>query len=108
MEIIKDIINTVINNFDFAYIISINIMTYLLIKCIDKINKEKEVPTWQKRIILFISIICIFFIYYINDYDDNIKLLNSSILAPISWSWIIKPIFIKLNIDYKKIDSYLN
>ena len=53
MEIIKDIINTVINNFDFAYIISINIMTYLLIKCIDKINKEKEVPTWQKRIILF-------------------------------------------------------
>lgn len=90
MEIIKDIINTVINNFDFAYIISINIMTYLLIKCIDKINKEKEVSTWQKRIILFISIICIFFIYYINDYDNNIKLLNSSILAPISWSWLLK------------------
>ena len=108
MEIIKDIINTVINNFDFAYIISINIMTYLLIKCIDKINKEKEVPTWQKRIILFISIICIFFIYYINDYDDNIKLLNSSILAPISWSWLLKPICKKFNIDYKDIGKYLD
>lgn len=41
MEIIKDIINTVINNFDFAYIISINIMTYLSIKYVDKIKKKK-------------------------------------------------------------------
>lgn len=108
MDVFKDIINTIIDNFDFAYIITVNILTYILIKYVDKINKEKNVPTWQKRIILFISIICISFIYYINDYDNNIKLLNSSILAPIAWSWLLKPICKKLNIDYKDVGKYLD
>ena len=108
MEIIKDIINTVINNFDFAYVIIVNIFTYILIKSIDTLNKEKDVPTWQKRIILFISIICISFMYYINGYDNNIKLLNSSILAPIAWSWLLKPICKKFNIDYKDVSKYLD
>lgn len=108
MEYTESIIKQIINNFDISYILVINIATYIFIKCVDKLNGEKDVPTWQKRIILLLCIMCISSIYYINDYDDIIKLVNSSILAPISWSWLLKPICKKFNIDYKDIGKYLD
>lgn len=107
MEHINNIITTVINNFDFSFILIVNVLTYSIIKFIDKINKDRNVSRNQKRIILLLSIIIITCSYISSGYDNNIVLLNSAILCPISWSWIIKPIFIKLGIDYKKIDNYL-
>lgn len=37
-EIINNIITTVISSFDLAYYISVNILTYLIIKIIDSLN----------------------------------------------------------------------
>ena len=42
-------------------------------------------------------------IYYITNSDIKI-IFNSFILAPVSWSWIFKPICKKFNIDYKDIN----
>ena len=44
-EIINNIITTIINSFDFAYCISVNILTYLIIKLIDSLNGNKAVST---------------------------------------------------------------
>lgn len=103
-EIIKEIVNLIINNFDFGYCAVINIATYIIIKIIDELNGNKAVPTIVKRLILFGCIIGIGTAYYFLDGNAKV-ILNSSILAPIFWSWVLKPICVKLNIDYKKIDN---
>lgn len=99
-EIINNIITTVISSFDFAYCISVNILTYLIIKIIDNLNGKKTVSTWSKRIVLLVVILFIGVLYNLIGCDNKI-LLNSAILAPVSWSWIIKPICKYFKIDYK-------
>lgn len=104
MEYIEQIINTTIESFDFGFCVAVNILTYLIIKIIDEINGKRTVSTWAKRGVMFLSIIIIATIYYLTQSD--IKLIaNSSILAPVFWSWIGKPICNKLKIDYYKDDS---
>lgn len=78
-----------LNNFDFSYMLIINVLTYILI---ENINKYKELKLLHKRLLLLLSIIVITIIYKIIGYDNNIVLINSAILAPVSWSWIFKHI----------------
>ena len=105
---INDILSQVLSSFDFAYMLIINVITYFVIKFIDAINKDKTVKTWTKRIILIIVSIFTFILYLTNGYENNLVLINSTIVAPVVWSWILKPICNKFGIDYKKIDNILN
>lgn len=107
MEYISQIINQIINNFDFSYMFIVNVLTYIIIKIIDYLNGNAKVYKLVKRICLIISIIFVAIIYKLINYDSNIVLINSAILAPVFWSWILKPICIKFGIDYKKIDNTL-
>lgn len=99
-EIINNTITTIISSFDFAYCISVNVLTYLIIKIIDELNGKKDVSTWSKRIVLLVVILSTGVLYNLIGCDNKI-LLNSAILAPVSWSWIIKPICKYFKIDYK-------
>lgn len=96
------IINQIISNFDFAYMFVVNILTYILIKIVDWANGDKVVPIWQKRLLLIISIIIVTCVYIYVGYDNKIILVNSSIVAPIAWSWILRPIFNKLGAGYRQ------
>lgn len=107
MEYISQIINQIINNFDFSYMFIVNVLTYIIIKIIDYLNGDAKVQKLVKRICLLISIIFVAIIYKLVSYNSNIVLINSAILAPVFWSWILKPICIKFGIDYKKIDNTL-
>ena len=101
MEYISQIINTTIESFDFSFCITVNILTYLIIKIIDELNGYRKVTTWIKRLVMLITVITISIAYYIT--GNNPKLIiNSAILAPVFWSWIGKPICDKLNIGYRK------
>lgn len=102
-EIINNIITTIINSFDFAYCISVNVLTYLIIKIIDSLNGNKTVSTWSKRIVLLVVIFSTGVLYNLIGCDNKI-LLNSAILAPVFWSWIIKPVCKYFKIDYKDIN----
>lgn len=97
----EQIISQLINNFDFALIATINIATYSIIKIIDEINKEKIVTVWQKRIIFVIVSIIIGISYYFLSDVKSIIIIDSIIISPVAWSWLIKPIVKKFNIDYK-------
>lgn len=99
---LSQIINQVIANFDFVYMLVINIFTFTIIKTIDTINGDKAISTWTKRIVLLIAIVIIFIGYKINNYPNNIVLINSTIAAPVFWSWVLKPILNKFNINYNK------
>ena len=106
MDVINNIINALISQFDFTYCVIVNVMTYLIINFIIKVvGGNVVIPV--KRIVLLFSIIVIAAIYYFLGTDIKV-LVNSAILAPVSWSWIFKPIANKLGWDYKQIDKLLN
>lgn len=106
MDVINNIINALISQFDFTYCVIVNIMTYLIINFMIKVaGGNVVVPI--KRIVLLFSIIVVSAIYYFLGTDIKV-LVNSAILAPVSWSWIFKPIANKLGWDYKQIDKLLN
>lgn len=98
-EIISNIINNTISNFDIAFCIIVNIATYLTITSINNIRKNNKLTTWNKRIIFLVVSFIIAIIYCIIGSDYKI-IFNSLILAPVSWSWIFKPVCNKFNIDY--------
>ena len=104
-EVISNIVNTTIASFDFPYCVIVNLLTYLTIKCIS-IRKPKWFGTWSKRLVFFIVSILVAIVYYSSGSDYKI-IFNSIILAPVSWSWIFKPICNKLKIGYK-LDKELN
>ena len=56
MDITNIVFSDILNHFNFSYIFSIVILTYIIIKFIDYINKDKKVSTWSKRIVLIVSI----------------------------------------------------
>ena len=98
----QTLIKQVFDSFDIIYILMINIVTYFLIKTADYFNGNKRVPVLTKRIFLILATIIMFGVDKYNNYDDALKLINSSIAAPVIWTWILKPIFNKLKIGYKK------
>lgn len=100
--IINQIIDNLVNSFDFGFCAAINILTYMVIRLIDS-KRKTNLTTWQKRIVLLASILILSVIYYFIHQDLRL-LVNSAILAPVSWSWIFKPICKKFNADYKKFN----
>ena len=100
MEVISEIIKTTLESFDFAYCITANILTYLIITILTKNNKP--LSTWCKRIVLIIDVIILGIIWYIATKDIRL-VLNSAILAPVFCSWVMKPICKVFNLDYKDL-----
>ena len=98
-EVISTIVNNTINSFDFTFCITANIATYITIKAVTDYKKKNKVSTWNKRLIFLIMSTIIATIYCLTGSEPK-TILNSFILAPVSWSWIFKPICDKLNIGY--------
>ena len=105
MEIINNIIQTTLESFDFAYCIIVNLLTYFIINTINGRQGNKDIGTWTKRLVLLIAILSTGVVYYLIGSDTRV-LLNSAILAPVFWSWILKPICKKFKIDYKNINLF--
>ena len=105
IEIITNSIQTTLNSFDFAYCISVNVLTYLVITIINNKNRHKDLNTWSKRWILLLVILFTGVLYALLDCDVK-TLINSAILAPVFWSWIMKPICKHFKIDYRDINLF--
>lgn len=104
-KFIDVIVSGILNNFDFGFMFIVNVLTYIIIKVIDYFNGDNKVPTWQKRCVLVISIATMAMIYIASGYDNTIMLVNSAVLSPVFWSWVVSPILKKLGIGYKDIDN---
>lgn len=101
----EELLHQLTSNINFPLILNINIITYMIIKFIDDINKDKVVTTWQKRIVFIISSIICGIVYKSCSNIPLDVIINSCIIAPVSWSWIIKPIAKKCRIDYKQLEN---
>lgn len=104
-KFIDVIVDGILSNFDFGFMFIVNVLTYIIIKVIDYFNGDNKVPTWQKRCALVISIFIMAMIYIASGYDNTIMLVNSAVLAPVFWSWVVSPILKKLGVGYKDIDN---
>lgn len=94
----------VATNFNFAFVISINVVAYLIITLIGYLTKKEVTKAIKICITIGVSI-ALFFLYGgITDISKDI-LLNSSILAPVAWDWVIKPLCKWIKIDYKDDDD---
>lgn len=91
----------VATNFDFAFVISINVVAYLIITLIGYITKKKVAKGIKIGITIVTSILLFLLYGGITDCNKEV-LLNSSILAPVAWDWIIKPLCNLMKIDYKQ------
>ena len=98
-EIFSIIVNNIINSFDFSFCIVVNIATYIVIKTITNYKKKGKISTWNKRLIFVLISIIIAIIYCLTGSEIR-TIFNSFILAPVSWSWIFKPICDKLGVGY--------
>lgn len=108
MNYLDTIINQILNNFDFAYMLIVNVLCFILIKIHDYLNGDgRKVATWNKRLYLVISIIIIGAVYQQAGEIKTTVLVNSAILAPVFWSWIAAPILHKFGITYKQADDTL-
>ena len=105
MEILSNTIQTTLESFDFAFCIIVNVLTYLIIRLINDRNGHKDLTTWSKRLILLLVIFFTGGLYVLLDCDVK-TLINSAILAPVFWSWIMKPICKCFNIDYRDINLF--
>ena len=105
MEILYNTIQTTLNSFDFAYCITVNVLTYLIINIINSRNGNIDMKKWSKRIILLICIVTVGCFYYFTGSDIKL-VLNSAIISPVFWSWIMKPICKHFKIDYKQLSLF--
>lgn len=101
-NILSEILRTTANSFDFAFVICVNVLAYLTIKLVDKLNGTKPVGTWSKRVITLACALLMGMIYFSLHLGDVKVVLNSIILSFVFWSWIMKPIMAFFRIDYKK------
>lgn len=104
LELITNSIQNTLDSFDFGFCIAVNVLTYIVIKTVDEIRNPKRLSTWSKRVVLLLCLIIISVIYYFAGMDIK-HLTNSAILAPVFWTWIMKPLCKFFNIDYKPISE---
>lgn len=94
----EQLLSQLISNYNFNFILSINIVSYLIIKLLHKIIFT---PKGIKILItIIVSILMGVLYHFISDISTEV-LINSAILAPLAWDWIFKPILNKIGIDYK-------
>lgn len=98
---IQSIIETILGNFNFGLVISINVLVYAIIKLSDYITKQKT-PKWIKIAATVVSSIVLGIVYYHAGNVSTDVILSSCVCAPLIWDWIIKPILEKFKKDYKK------
>ena len=101
MEVLNKIVDALISNFDFAFMLSVNVLTFIIIKIIDELNKEQRVSTWIKR---FIAVICGAGLAVLFFYSSDVKLpilIYSFILSLVSWDFIFRPIVKIIKKGYK-------
>ena len=95
----EQVLSQLILNYNFNFILSINIISYLIIQLLHKIMFTSK--GIKILITIIVSIVMGIIYHFISDMNTEV-LINSAILAPLAWDWVFKPILNKIGIDYKK------
>lgn len=97
----EKIIDLILASIDISFMLSVNVATYLVIKVIDELNKEKEVTRWGKRVVTISTALIVALPLYFFDAIELKVLIYSFILSLISWDLVFRPIIKSLNVGYR-------
>lgn len=103
MDFILGFVKDLANHFDFAYMLVVNLITYIVIKVIDELNGTNAVPTWGKRSVAVVSGIILGLIStYLG--ADKVVICYSFFVSLVSWDALFKPLLKLLGnrLDYRK------
>lgn len=100
MEVLNNIIETTANSFDFSFCIVCNVVIYFVITIVSDIYNGSPVKEWTKRLITLIVIVIMGILYCLDTANYRV-VLNSAIITPVFWTWVIKPIIKFIGYDYK-------
>jgi predicted negative regulator of RcsB-dependent stress response len=90
--------------FDWGLVISINIMSYVIIKFWEEANGKKSVTSWQKDLVTILSCIILGVGYGFMGTSWQVA-VQSSIAASVLYAKVLKPILKKLKIQYLGKDN---
>lgn len=97
----ETVLDKILNAFSPAYILTVIIASYFVIKLVDYLNGEAEVKTWHKRIATFGVGVLAFAAFYIWGNTDFEVLVASYFAALFFYDVVIKFLLKKLEIEYK-------
>lgn len=94
----ESILSQIISNYNFNFIFSVNIITYLIIQLS---SKKIFAAKWFKIVVTIIVSGILGVVYHFISNTSTEVLVNSAIFAPLAWDWVFKPFLSKIGIDYK-------
>ena len=101
MEVVNKVFDLLAANIDFAFMLSVNVLTFLLIKFADEKNKQKKVSRFLKRLITLLAGMALAVpLVLLNALEIKVA-LYSFVLSLVSWDGLFKHIIKKWGIGYK-------
>lgn len=104
MDYLDKIFDSLINGFNFPLMLSINVLTWLVIKLLDYINGKKALFTWEKRLTAVLCGIILSAASLLGGISISVC-IYTCIMSLVSWDIIFKPIVKRIcggNMDYFK------
>jgi len=102
-DLLSGIYSAIINSLSIPYIVSTNILIYLIIKFIDYLNKEKYVPGITKKIITAIVGLSMGILFHFIGTTTTEVLITSFLVVPFSYKYIIKYILKTFGVYYRDL-----
>lgn len=88
--------------FSVEYMFSVIVASYLVIKLVDLLNKEKIVPSWAKCLITCIMGVVLFIVFYQFTEEKTECLITSFFAAVFTYDKAIKFLINRFNIGYRR------
>lgn len=98
----EQIITKLFEMISVGYFASVIILSFLVIKVLDSLNKEKVVPTWLKRVVTLLVGVVLFFLFRKFTEVSFEVLFTSYLFAVFVYDAAIKLLIEKLKLDYRK------
>lgn len=104
MDLLTGIYNAILGSLSIPYIVSTNILIFLIIKLIDFLNKDSIVPGITKKVVTALTgIVTAVLFKYISPGITNEVLLTSFLIVPFSYKYVIKYILKNFGIYYREL-----
>jgi prepilin signal peptidase PulO-like enzyme (type II secretory pathway) len=102
---IETIISTLEQYISVPFIISVNLLTYLIIKIGEHFDNDKVYTLMEKRIAVLVTTIILFALFLAFHVSTLEVLFLSAILSPFTYSIVIKKLFGVLGIKVYRKDN---
>jgi hypothetical protein len=103
VDLLGGIYTAILNSISIPYIISANILIYLIVKFVDSMNKDSIVPSITKKLITLIVVLFGGFVFSKIGTTSMETLITSGLIVPFSYKFVIKYLLKTFGVYYRHI-----